>query len=212
MASGNKPKIKKITQHLFPKSAVKTANERLRKLETIHHLTLSSEAYQSIERFANNPNALSSKFYRFVENKDGTPGIRFITPGEYKNLTTYEQKRFNETVNSFLENNTTTKLGIEKVHHDAYDTFMENHPNLRWTYDEYMDFFDTYSKAQKDKADVIAYGLMTEIFNAPTNYSDNLTDSKIQELINYNSNEIRYSNQPSRGTFTNNKMLRGGRR
>lgn len=203
---------KKIQQHLFPKSAVKTANERLRKLETVNRLAMSSEAYKSIERYANEPNSMSSKFYRFVTNKDGSPGIRFITPGEYRNLTAYEKRRFEETVQQFLNNQTTTKLGVEKVRRDNYNSFMDNHPDLHWTFDEYNEFWKTYSQAQSDRGDVIAYGLLTQIFNSTTDYSKNLSENKIEELVHYNASDIRYNSRPSRGTLTNNTNLRGYRR
>lgn len=209
MATGNKPKIKKITQHLFPKSAVKTANERLRKLETVNRLATSSEAYKSIEKYANDPNSLSHKFYREVTNKDGSPGIRFLTPSEYKKLTEYEKRQFDETVQSFLENKTTTKLGIEKVRRDNYDHFMENHPELSWTQDEYEGFFSTYGQMKKDREDVVAYGILTQILNARTEFSNDLTEDKIQTLVHYNASDIRYGNRPSRGTLTNNRYLRG---
>lgn len=209
MATGNNPKTKNIQQHLFPKSAVKTANERLRKLETVNRMAASSTAYKSIDRFANDPNSLSSKFYREVVNKDGSPGIRFITPSEYRKLTEYEKRRFDETVEQFLENKTTTKLGIEKVRKDNYDAFMKNHPDLSWNQDEYERFFSAYDQAKQDKEDVVIYGVLTQILTASTPFSEGLDDNKIQELIHYNSNEIRYNNRPSRGTFTNNKNLRG---
>lgn len=205
----NKPKIKKIKQTIFPKDAVKTANERLRKLETVNRLAMSSEAYQSIERFATDANSKSSKFYREVKNKDGSPGIRFIKPGQYNKLTEYEKRQFNDVVESFLEDKTTTKLGIEKVHRDQYNKFMKHHKELNWTYDEYMDFWGAYSQAQADKQDVIAYGVLTQIFNARTEFSQDLSADKIMKLLNYNSNEIRYSNKPTRGTLTNNKYMRG---
>jgi len=139
----------------FPRSAVKTANERLRKLETVNRLAQSSEAYKSIERYATDPNAYSSKFYRQVTNKDGSPGIRFITPSEYNKLSRYDQKKFDEIVRNFLENNTTTKLGIEKARKASYDNFMKKHPDLHWSQEEYNNFWKNYSQAQKDKEDII---------------------------------------------------------
>lgn len=195
---------KKVTK--FPYSLVKTANERLRKLETVNRMAQSSEAYKSIERFANDPNAYSSKFYREVKNKDGSPGIRFITPGEYNQLSRYDQMKFDEIVNNFLENRTTTKLGIEKVRKDNYDSFMKNHPNLHWSQEEYENFWRNYSQAQKDKEDVIAYTMLTQVFNAVTPYSNGLTDNKISELVHYNNKELRYSEAPSKTTLKTRKF------
>jgi len=195
---------KKVTK--FPYSLVKTANERLRKLETINRMAQSSEAYKSIERFATDPNAYSSKFYREVKNKDGSPGIRFIKPGEYNQLSRYDQMKFDEIVNNFLENRTTTKLGIEKVRKDNYDSFMKNHPDLHWSQEEYENFWKNYSQAQKDKEDVIAYSMLTQVFNAVTPYSNNLTDNKIQTLVHYNNKELRYSEAPSKTTLKTRKF------
>lgn len=207
----NKPKIKKIKQTVFPKDMVKVANERLRKLEVVNRLAMSSEAYKSVERFATDPNSKSNKFYREVTNKDGSPGIRFMTPGQYKQLTEYEKRQFNEVVENFINSRTSYKTGIEVVRKENYDKFMENHPYLSWTYDEYSEFFSAYDQAQKDKEDLVAYGVLTQIFNARTDFSENLTAEKIEELLTYNSNEIRYSNKPTRGTLTNNKYMRGSK-
>jgi len=190
----------------FPRSQVKTANERLRKLETVNRMAQSSEAYKSIERFALDPNAYSSKFYRQVTNKDGSPGIRFITPSEYNKLSRYDQMKFDEIVRNFLENKTTTKLGIEKVRKDNYDSFMKNHPDLHWSQEEYENFWQNYSQAQKDKEDVIAYTMLTQIFNAVTPFSNGLTDNKISEIINYNNKELRYSEAPSKTTLKSRRF------
>jgi len=190
----------------FPRSQVKTANERLRKLETVNLMAQSSEAYKSIERFALDPNAYSSKFYRQVTNKDGSPGIRFITPSEYNKLSRYDQMKFDEIVRNFLENKTTTKLGIEKVRKDNYDSFMKNHPDLHWSQEEYENFWQNYSQAQKDKEDVIAYTMLTQIFNAVTPFSNGLTDNKISEIINYNNKELRYSEAPSKTTLKSRRF------
>lgn len=190
----------------FPRSLVKTANERLRKLETVNRMAQSSEAYKSIERFANDPNSYSSKFYREVKNKDGSPGVRFITPGEYNKLSRYDQMKFDEIVRNFLENNTTTKLGIEMVRKGNYDSFMRNHPDLHWSQEEYENFWQNYSQAQKDKEDVISYTMLTQVFNAVTPFSTGLTDNKISELINYNSKELRYSEAPSKTKLKTRKF------
>lgn len=185
----------------FSYMEVKRANERLRKLETVNRMAQSSEAYKSIERFANDPNSYSSKFYRQVTNKDGSPGIRFITPSEYNKLSRYDQMKFDEIVRNFLENKTTTKLGIEKVRKDNYDSFMKNHPDLHWSQEEYENFWQNYSQAQKDKEDVAGYSMLTQVFNAATQFSNGLTDSKIDELVHYNNKELRYSEAPSKTTL-----------
>lgn len=195
---------KKVTK--FPYMEVKRANERLRKLETVNRMAQSSEAYKSIERFASDPNTNSYKFYREYENRDGSPGIRFIKAEDYYKMSRYDQMRFDEVVNNFLENKTTTKLGIEKVRKDNYDSFMKNHPDLHWTQDEYEDFWKSYSQAQSDKADYIGYSMLTQIFTATTQFSDNLTPDKVDSLVHYNNKELRYSEAPSKTKLKNRRF------
>jgi len=195
---------KKVTK--FPYMEVKRANERLRKLETVNRMAQSSEAYKSIERFATDPNSSSYKFYREKQNKDGSPGIRFMTGDEYYKLTRYEQMRFDEIVKNFLESPTSYKTGIEVVRKKNYDKFMKNHPDLHWSQEEYENFWKNYSQAQKDKEDVIAYSMLTQVFNAVTPYSNNLTDNKIQTLVHYNNKELRYSEAPSKTTLKTRKF------
>lgn len=176
---------KKVTK--FPYMEVKRANERLRKLETVNRMAQSSEAYKSIERFASDPNTNSYKFYREYENRDGSPGIRFIKAEDYYKMSRYDQMRFDEVVNNFLSNATSYKTGIEVVRKKNYDKFMENHPNLNWTQKEYDNFWSSYSQAQKDKEEIVAYNAMTLLFNS-AKFADNLTDKKINQILHYNVN------------------------
>lgn len=200
---------KKTMMFSYDRNLVKTANERLRKLETVNKLAPSSQAYRTVQKYAiEEPNSMSNKFYRIVTNKDGTTGIRFITPKDYKKLSAFEQKKFNEALNSFLNNQTTTKLGIMKARLDAYKNFMDNHPNLNWTQDEYERFWKNYEQLQADEEDKNSYNRLTQFFEEPGEYNEDLTDDKIQQIFNYTSGERRYSDIPIRSNMTNRNNRR----
>lgn len=186
----------------YNKNLVKTANERLRKLEKVSKMSSQSPAYKSIQKIAMSPNSPSNKFYKL--GADGS--VRFINKTEYMKLSPYEQKKYNEALASFLNNQTSTKLGIQKSRKDAYDAFMENHPNLDWTQEEYERFWKNYSDSESDNEDKNRYQRMTGFFNNPDpDYASNLTDEKIEEIMSYTNNERRYSNAPVRQLQTNDR-------
>ena len=192
----------------YNRSKVKTANERLRKLETVSHLAHQSQAYRSIEKFANDPNSVDSKFYRSVTNKDGTPGIRFITPREYAELSDYEQKEFDKTLEQFLNNQTTTKLGVKKAQKDAYEKFMDNHPDLDWTQEEYENFWKKYYDYNKDQEEKERYNRLTQVLESPESFdiAEDLTDSKIDQIIHYTNREYRYSEAPAKSKLKTRRI------
>lgn len=192
------------TQYMFSynRNFVKVANERLRKLEKVSKLSQQSAAYRSIQKYAiEEPNSMSAKFY--TVGKDGS--IRFINKTAYNNLSSYEKKRFNEVLNNFLDNATSTKLGVKKAQKDAFDEFMENHPSLDWSYDEYQNFWKKYDQMRTDTSDKNAYDRLTQLFQSPGKFSENLTDDKIREIADYTNDERRYSDRPSRGRQSNKR-------
>ena len=184
----------------YNRSKVKTANERLRKLETVSKLAHQSTAYRSIEKYFNNPNSPDNKFYRAVTNKDGTPGIRFLTPSQYSELSEYEQKEFDKTLENFLNNQTSTKLGVKKAQKDAYEEFMKNHENLNWTQEEYENFWKKYNDYSKDQEEKERYNRLTQVLESPESFdiAEDLTDDKIEEIINYTYRDYRYSEAPAK--------------
>lgn len=187
----------------FNKAEVKRANERLRKLETVNKLSVQSTAYRNVQKYAiNEPNSMSNKFYRLVQNKDGSEGIRFITRTQFNNLSEEEQKYFNQVVKNFLGNESTTKIGIENIRRRAYDEFMNNHPDLEWTQDEYEDFWKKYSDYNSDQDDKQRYNRLTQVFDSPDvlDISENLTPDKIDNIINYTVNDYRYGDIPTKST------------
>ncbi len=196
----NKPRMPKSLQ-----SKVKRANERLRKLETVNKLSGSSSAYQSIAKMALDKNSIDNPFYRFFTNKDGSTGIRFVTPKEYANMSRIQQQRYEAAVDRFLNNQTSTKLGIESAMRRSYDNFMDSHPNLNWSQEEYERFFKQYSQMQEDEEAKNAYDRMTQVFEEPGEFGEDLTDEKIVRILNYNSNDFRYSNRPIVGEMSNTR-------
>lgn len=186
----------------YNKNLVKVANERLRKLEKVSKMASQSPAYKTIQKLVMSPNSPSAKFYKL--GADGS--VRFINKTEYSKLTPYEQKKYNEALNAFLNNQTSTKLGIQKARKDAYDAFMENHPNLNWTQEDYERFWKNYSDSEADGEDKNRYQRLTGFFNNPDpDYASNLTDEKIEEIMSYTNNERRYSNAPVRQLQTNDR-------
>lgn len=192
----------------YNRSLVKTANERLRKLETVNKLAHQSQAYRSIEKYFNNPNSVDNKFYRAVTNKDGTPGIRFITPSQYAKLSDYEQREFDKTLEQFLNNQTSTKLGVKKAQKDAYDNFMDNHPELNWTQEEYENFWKKYYDYSKDQEEKERYNRLTQVLESPDYFdiADDLTDAKIEEIIHYTNREYRYTEAPAKSKLKNRRF------
>lgn len=197
----NKPRMPKSLQ-----SKVKRANERLRKLETVNKLSGSSSAYQSIAKIALDKNSIDNPFYRLFTNKDGTTGIRFVLPKDYSNMSRIQQKRYEDAVDRFLNNQTSTKLGIESAMKKSYDNFMDSHPNLNWSQEEYERFFKEYSQMQEDEEAKNAYDRMTQVFEEPGEFGDDLTDEKITRILNYNSSDFRYSNRPVVGEMSNTRL------
>lgn len=197
----NKPLMPKGLQ-----SKVKRANERLRKLETVNKLSGSSSAYQSIAKMALDKNSIDNPFYRFFTNKDGSTGIRFVLPKDYANMSRIQQKRYEDAVDRFLNNQTSTKLGIESAMKKSYDNFMDSHPDLNWTQEEYERFFKEYSQMQEDEEAKNAYDRMTQVFEEPGEFGENLTDEKISRILNYNSSDFRYSDRPVIGEMSNTRL------
>ena len=204
-----KPTSNMPRQPRMPKalqSKVKRANERLRKLETVNKLSGSSSAYQSIAKIALDKNSIDNPFYRLFTNKDGTTGIRFVLPKDYANMSRIQQKRYEDAVDRFLNNQTSTKLGIESAMKKSYDNFMDSHPNLNWSQEEYERFFKEYSQMQEDEEAKNAYDRMTQVFEEPGEFGDDLTDEKITRILNYNSSDFRYSNRPIVGEMSNTRL------
>lgn len=186
----------------YNKNLVKVANERLRKLEKVSKMSSQSPAYKSIQKIAMSPNSPSNKFYKL--GADGS--VRFINKTEYMKLSPYEQKKYNEALDSFINNMTSYKTGILKAQSKAYEKFMENHPNLDWTQEEYERFWKNYIDSESDNEDKNRYQRMTGFFNNPDpDYASNLTDEKIEEIMAYTNNERRYSNAPVRQLQTNDR-------
>lgn len=143
----------------FNRTWVKNANERLRKLEKVYKnrageaLAESSPEYQLIKHYALDlPNGRGSIFdVKYADAKQTrVVSIRFKNATGFKNLDEKQQQFFIESLDKFLNAQTTTKLGIEKAQQDAYQKFMKNHKNLKGlTFNEYQDFFVDFDNEMK---------------------------------------------------------------
>lgn len=152
-------------------SRIKTANERLRKLEKVYKnragkaLAESSPEYQKIKHLALDlPNGKGSIFdVKYADEKQTrVQSIKFKGANAFKELDEKQQEFFIESLDKFLNAQTTTKLGIEKAQEDAYQSFIDQHKNLEGlTFDEYQDFFEDFDdemkRREEDKNDHYGY-------------------------------------------------------
>lgn len=217
----------------YDKSAVKRANERLRKLEVITYkgydapISVRSPAYRTVQKYAMDKSKMSSKFYRTTDekgnlllNKDGTPAIRFITHKQFEQmvargeLSEYEQTKFMETVNNFLNARTSIKIGYEEVRQKQYEAFMANHDNLDWSMEDYEKFWESFGEYSEDKQDKARYGQLTKIFadkeaieNLDLRSDLKITDDTINAVLNYN-RENRYNDVPGKTEHIKSRRLR----
>lgn len=80
----------------YDKAAVKRANERLRKLDTVTHLDTSSPAYNYLERRKN-----SGKWGKYFQDREDDK-VRFLNKTQYEKLSTAEKREFRKLVNDFM--------------------------------------------------------------------------------------------------------------
>lgn len=117
----------------------KRANTRLREIEK-KELTKASVAYRYIE----------------TESKDKQSYLSKTKKGEIKFDTSLSKKSYNELkeeyakLNTFLnESKTSTVRGVKNHYKSIYDTFIQNHPNSKMTFNQ---FGDMWRSGQIDKA------------------------------------------------------------
>lgn len=87
-------KIKNISK--YDRAAVKRANERLRKLDTVTHLDTNSPAYNYLERRKN-----SGRWGKYFQEREDNK-VRFINKTQYEALSTKEKREFRKMVNDFM--------------------------------------------------------------------------------------------------------------
>lgn len=169
----------------YPKSLVKRANERLRKLENVHSRFFFKPDKDTKGRFIdmNFDFANMSRAYRRIveySQRDGTENqpqiyrtdpvtgaVRFITPSEYNKLDKKGKAYFERMVNQFLEDQTSTKIGIEQAYIDAYNSFKKNYPKFKnLSFEDYMLTWKTYNDQVKaDEENHYGYGLIKRLIS-----------------------------------------------
>ena len=148
----------------YRRGLVKTANERLRKIETKYHLTEDSIAYKKIANFAlSEPNG-KGKFFSVSDDMDK---IRFLNKTEFMKLTEEQRIEYNEMLDKFLGAKTSTKIGIEQSFQNALDTFnKDNEHGFQFdNVDQYKEFWKTYQNVTEGRIDDKLYNsLSLDIF------------------------------------------------
>lgn len=204
-------------ERAYNRDWVKVANERLRKLESVHNFNkkqfpklydmgisfsnLSAE-YRMIERYAGRQDE-KGKIYRTTE--DGR-GIRFINKTEYDKLTDAEKDYFNKTLQNFLESETSTKTGVLESYKKAYETFKANHDAYSgMTFEDYMQTWKVYhDQIMPDKQNHFSYSRFTQLLESGNFTFEMLTGNQAEEVRNYiQGGDKRYSNIGHKFRMTN---------
>ena len=170
----------------FDTALVKTANERLRRLEN-EGLTEDSNEYRLLRKYAiENPNG-KGKIYRV----DDSGKVRFLTKTQYDNLSPEEQKYYNDILKQFLHSETSTSTGIEKKYRKAYETFKENYGDSfeDLSFDKYKEFFKQFRDiVQADYANHFAYEALVQTLEF-IDIEQAMTDNQLRKVIQYAYND-----------------------
>ena len=186
----------------YQSKLVKKANERLRKLESVHKEMYSlkgiqfdfaqlSRAYRDIKKYAEGTWGKNKpQIYRIDEE---TGAIRFLTKSQYNELTDEGKKYYIDMLNQFLENQTSTKMGVEQAYIDAYNTFRKNNPQFtNMTFQDYMEAWKVYNDNVKaDESNHFGYGKIIKLikngkFSAES--IEALTAGQVEKANHYMSN------------------------
>ena len=165
----------------YPKSIVKSANERLRKLERGYTAKIPKELgggsfkissdtsaeYRVVEQYAIQQftsGQVVAPIYKVAS--DGF-GIRFISKTEFEKLDANEQRYFINIVNQFMESQTSTVTGIVESYKNAYEgimrTYGDKYPNL--TMEEYLHLFKAYADNLETKDTHRGYDYLMQMFD-----------------------------------------------
>ena len=179
-------------------------DEPARYLEGRFDFAGMSRAYRRIEEYARRDGTKNQpQIYRIVPVTYGGKeyeSIRFITPSEYKKLTREQQAYFERMVNQFLNDQTSTKIGVEQAYIDAYNKFIKNpkHDKLKnLSFEDYMSTWKTYNDMVKaDEENHYGYGLIKRLI-----HDGNFTPQALEELTEDQANKaLRYMNDVSAQT------------
>lgn len=195
----------------YERSLVKTANERLRKIEKVYGLTEDSNEYRIVSKYAIEYPKTKGKIYRLLDedgNRTNDPrkavSIRFINKTEYEKLSVKEQRYFNEVLDKFLNASTTTKAGIESKYEKGYTTFMQNYGDKYkdMSINQYKDFFKIYrDMVNKDKKSHFDYNTLVQTLEY-IDISTAMTDNQITQVMKYISTD-RWNKIPRKYRLSN---------
>ena len=186
----------------FQSKLVKKANERLRKLENVHTEFYSlkgiqfdfsnlSSAYRSIQRYSEKPGTKNKpQIYRVDEE---TGAIRFLTKAQYDLLDEAGKKYYQDMLQQFLEDQTSTKMGIEKAYIDAYNTFKKNNEKYAsMSFEEYMKAWRAYQdKVKADESNHFGYGKIIKLIKSgkfSAESIENLSVGQVEKSQHYMDN------------------------
>lgn len=213
----------------FNTAAYKRANERLRKLESVHtglryydadtgrlrkvqgqfDFANMSSAYRSIRRYAEKQGSKTKpQIYRVDEE---TGAIRFIKRSEYMELDDEGKKYYQDMLNQFLENETSMKTGIEDTYYKAYESFKKDYPAYRtMSFDDYMDTWKAYNDQVKaDEANHFDYSKLQILINNGSFNKKNialLSQSQADKALHYMGNLSAQSTDGKGGRFRSTSM------
>lgn len=208
----------------FDTRAYKRANERLRKLESVHSglryydertgrlqtvqgqfdFANMSSAYRSVRRYAEKQGSKTKpQIYRIDEE---TGAIRFITKSEYMKLDEEGKKYYQDMLQQFLDNETSMKTGIEDMYYKAYESFKKEHPAYRdMSYDEYMDTWKAYhDQVKADEENHFDYSKLQMLINNGDFNKDNialLSQAQADKTLHYMGNLSAQSTDDKGGKF-----------
>ncbi len=208
----------------FDTRAYKRANERLRKLESVHtglryydadtgrlqkvqgqfDFANMSSAYRSVKRYAEKQGSKTKpQIYRVDEE---TGAIRFITRSEYMKLDDEGKKYYQDMLQQFLENETSMKTGIEDMYYKAYESFKSDHPAYRdMSFDEYMDTWKAYhDQVKADEENHFDYSKLQMLINNGDFNKDKialLSQAQADKTLHYMGNLSAQSTDGKGGKF-----------
>ena len=213
----------------FDTRAYKRANERLRKLESVHtglryydeetgrlrtvqgqfDFANMSSAYRSVKRYSEKQGSKTRpQIYRVDEE---TGAIRFITRSEYMKLDDEGKKYYQDMLQQFLENETSMKTCIEDMYYKAYESFKKDYPAYRdMSYDEYMDTWKAYNDQVKaDEENHFDYSKLQILINNGGFNKDNiakLSQAQADKTLHYMGNLSAQSTDGKGGKFRKTSM------
>lgn len=166
---------------------VKTANERLRRLEK-QGLTDDSNEYVKVRTYAKSYPKTKGKIYNISDDESR---IRFLNKEDWLSLSPEEKEYFERRLMAFLDSSTSVAGNIEEKYKKAYETFKKNQDNKIGSlfknigYSDYKRFFRTYrDKIIKDKNDSYGYDVLSQVFEY-IDIEKALTDNQIEEIFEY---------------------------